>query len=156
MAGKYHFSRDVVFNENTPGHLSPHCGLSMNHALLPPSSVISNPFPTHDQQCNLNIPHLTPTKISLPDPLGLQLTHFQNLLNTTMTNLSISLNTAYDITPPPSPDLHTHYSSLFHEFFLSAPPSFLCNCSWNLSKPPNSYHEAVTHLDNAAWLDAMQ
>jgi hypothetical protein len=31
LAGKYHFSRDVVFNETTPGHLSPSRGLVTNH-----------------------------------------------------------------------------------------------------------------------------
>jgi hypothetical protein len=71
-------------------------------------------------------------------------------------NLSIALNTVHNITPPSSPDPYTIHSSIFQDCFLSAPPSFLRARSWDLSKPPNPYHEATTRLDSATWLAAMQ
>jgi hypothetical protein len=127
MAGKYHFSRDVVFNENTPGHLSPRRGLSTNHALLPPSSIIPASPSVHDRQHTPTVPHTTPTPLPLPDITNTIQT--RNLITRTtrsMTdslpkptrhyndidtvNLSISLNAAYDITPPPSPNPHTCHS----------------------------------------------
>ena len=52
-------------------------------------------------------------------------------------------------------DSYNHYSTLLHDCFLSAPLPFLCNCSWDLSKLPNSYHAATTHPDNAMWLAVM-
>jgi hypothetical protein len=61
MAGKYHFSRDVVFNENTPGHLSPQRGHPTNHALLPPPSIIpESPSAHHDHHSSPSLPHTTP------------------------------------------------------------------------------------------------
>ena len=72
-------------------------------------------------------------------------------------SLLISLDTLDDITPPSSPDLSTStYSSLYQDCFLSAPPTFLRGRSWDLSKPPNSYHEATLRSDNAIWLSAMR
>ena len=45
-------------------------------------------------------------------------------------------------------ELSLNHTSLLNECFLSAPLPFLRNRSWDLSKPPNSYHEAATRLDN--------
>ena len=85
---------------------------------------------------------------SLPKPMR----HYNDIDSV---NLSISLNTVFDISPTPTPDPSTQYSSLLHDCFFSAPPLFLRNRSWDLSKPPNSYHEATTCPDNAAWLAAI-
>src|SRR6202522_875307 len=71
-------------------------------------------------------------------------------------NLSISLNAIHTITPPSSPDPYTLHSSIFYDCFLSAPPTFLRARSWDLSKPPNSYHEATMRPDSTTWLAAMQ
>lgn len=71
-------------------------------------------------------------------------------------NLLISLNNIYDITPPPSPNTSPTHTSLFHDCFLSAPPPFLHRCSWDLTKPPNSYHEATLRSDSSVWYSPMQ
>ena len=175
MAGKYHFSRDVAFNENTPGHLSPRRGLPTNHAFLPTSSTIPNspPDSTSNLQHTPSVPHTTPNPLPLPDITNTIQTRnlitratqtttnslpkpTQHYNDIDIVNLSISLNTTYDITPPLSPNPHNHHTSLLHDCFLSAPPSFLHNHSWDLSKPPNSYHEATTCPNNATWMAAMQ
>ena len=173
LVGKYHFSRDVVFNEATPGHLSLNRGLPINHDLLPPPSLLPSP-PSLSSTPSVSIPHTLPTH--LPTPTLTNVLHNRNqLLRTTRShtnslpskpfrhyndidpiNLFISLNTVLNITPPTTPDPSLLHTSLLHECFLSAPLPFLRNCSWDLSKPPNSYHEALNRPDNSVWLAAMQ
>ena len=46
--------------------------------------------------------------------------------------------------------------TLYEHSFLSAPPPFIRTQSYDLSKPPNSYHEALNRPDNSVWLAAMQ
>ena len=173
LSGKYHFSRDVILNETTPGHLSPNCGFPINHALLPPPSLIDNTHSPPDSPSPPSIPHITP--IPLPAPTLVDIFHNRNqMIRTTHfttnslpkpsrhyndidpVNLLISLNAAYDITPPTTPDLPNTHTSLFNECFLSAPFPFLCNRSWDLNKTPNSYHEAINWSDSPVWLAAMQ
>jgi hypothetical protein len=174
MAGKYHFSRDVIFNENIPGHLSPHRGLPINQALLPQPSIL--PHPPNEPLPTSSPPHTTPNPLSsptIPDILNARNTIIQSTHSTRSTtnslpkpskhyndidslSLFISLNTIDDITPPPSPDPSSNHTSLYHDCFLSAPYPFLRNRSWDLTKPPNSYNEAITRPDNAVWHAAMQ
>ena len=171
MAGRYHFSRDVVFNESVPGHLSPKRGLPLNLSLLPPPSQLipdsSAPEPStgtpHSPPTPLPSPSITDivntrdlitratrsTTNSLPKPSR----HYNDLASV---NLLISLNTAYDITPPSTPDISTTHTSLLHDCFLSAPPPFLHHRSWDLTKPPNSYHEATLRSDHSIWHSAMR
>ena len=173
LAGKYHFSRDVVFNEKTPGHLSPTRGTLIDHALLPPPSLITPPSPTPRTSIPSVAPHTTTTP--LPSPTLAHVLHNRDVIaraTRSKTNslpksirhyndidpisLFISLNAAHDISPPTSPDLSTEYTSLYNECFLSSPLPFLRNRSWDLSKPPNSYHEATNRPDSSVWLAAMQ
>ena len=63
LAGKYHFSRDVVFNENVPGHLSPNRGLPLNEALLPPPSLLPHPIHEHHSPLSSSPPHTTPKSL---------------------------------------------------------------------------------------------
>ena len=67
-----------------------------------------------------------------------------------------SLHTIHTITPPSSPDPTTSHTHPLNECFLSTPFPFLRNQSWDLTKPPNSYHEATARLDSDIWLAAMQ
>ena len=61
LAGKYFFSRDVVFNETVPGHLSPTRGQPVDLSLLPPPSLLPQPLPPSN---NLSTtPLTTPTII---------------------------------------------------------------------------------------------
>ena len=165
LAGKYFFSRDVVFNENVPGHLSPTRGRHIDLSLLPPPSLTSQSIPHSDN--STVVPLTTPSAI--PAPSIPTIVHNRNLitrLTRSTTNslpkpsrhyndidsisLLISLDTLLAISPPPSP-ITTH-SSLYRDCFLSAPPTFLRNRPWDLSKPPNSYHEATVRSDKANWL----
>ena len=66
LGGKYHFSRDVVFNKNTPGHLSPTRGTLTNHALLPPPSLITIPSTPPDTHSLSDTPHTTPNPLPTP------------------------------------------------------------------------------------------
>src|SRR5271168_4173664 len=70
MAGKYHFSPDVIFNESVPGQLSPLCGQSINHTLLPPPSLILPPV--HEHHSDSPRPHTALNPLpspTLPDIL---------------------------------------------------------------------------------------
>lgn len=174
MAGRYHFSRDVVFNENTPGHLSPRRGHPTNHDLLPQPSILpDSSSPNQNSIHNTSNPHTAVNPLPAPNiadviharDLTTRITRSStdSLPKTTrhrndidFVNLSISLNDIYTITPPTTPDLSAQHSSLLHDCFLSAPLPFLRNRSWDLSKPPNSYHEATTRPDNTAWMMAMR
>jgi hypothetical protein len=54
-------------------------------------------------------------------------------------------------------DLSSHdLDLLFDQSFLSAPPAYLRTRLYDLSKPPNSYHEAIHRPDKGVWLAAMQ
>jgi hypothetical protein len=168
LAGKYHFSRDVIFNESVPGHLSPRRGQSLDHALLPPPSIL--PQSAHDHSSPSSLPHTTPNP--LPSPTLPEVLYTRNAITRSTTNslpkpvrhyndidslsLLVSLNTLHDITPSSSPDPSYTHTLLLNECFLSAPYPFLRNRSWNLNQPPNSYNEAVARPDSAVWLAAMQ
>jgi Reverse transcriptase (RNA-dependent DNA polymerase) len=185
LKGRYHFSRDVVFNESIPGHLSPRRGNPIDFARLPPASIIPHdhshpvaPLPPE------SLPHTTLTSLPTPsfvdavqdrdmvidnrnqratrsttNSLPPQRRHYNdievismfvslNKINAFLTD-PISTNVVYD-PPPTDPDL------LYDQCFLTAPPSFLRARPYDLSKPPNSYHEAVSRPDKPVWLAAMQ
>ena len=91
LAGKYHFSRDVVFNETTPGHLSPNRGHPTNLALLPPPSLVSTPSSTTETLSMLDQPHSRPNP--LPTPLLTDVLNTQNLLARTTRSSTNSLPT---------------------------------------------------------------
>jgi hypothetical protein len=173
LAGKYQFTRDAVFNEATPGHLSPARGLPTNHALLPPPSLLpSSTSPPEALHPHIT-PHLEPTP--LPVPALADVFQTRDLL-TRMTrsstnslprpsrhyndiepiSLLISLNYAHEITPPSTPDLFPPNTSLLDNCLLSAPLPFLRNHRYDLNKPPNSYHEAITRPDSTVWFAAMK
>ena len=171
LAGKYYFSRDIVFNENVPGHLSPTRGLPIDLSLLPPPSLI--PHLSTPPNNITEAPLTTPTSIPAPSiPTIINNRDLITRVTRSSTNslpkpsrhsndidsisLLISLDTIHSITPPSSPNLpNTTYTSLYQDCFLTAPPTFLRNRSWDLSKPPNSYHEATVCSDNTIWLSAM-
>ena len=162
-----------MFNENTPRHLSPTRGAVTNHAHLPPPSLIPNPSLSPDSHSTLNTPHtalnllpipslteiitnrdlITRTTRSTSNSLPKTSRHYNDIDPIT---LFISLNAAHDISPPSTPDIALEHTSLLHDCFLSAPLPFLRIRSWDLSKPPVSYHEATSRPDLTVWLAAMQ
>ena len=172
LAGKYHFSRDIVFNVMTPGHLSPVRGTQSSHISLPPPSLIPT-SPSSPDITPSAAPHINPNP--LPSPSLADVLQTRNLIMRTTrsaTNslpkqsrhyndieplgLFISLTLAHNITPSPTPDFPRTHTSLLNDCFLSAPLSFLRNHSYNLNKPPYSYHEAITRPDNTVWLAGMK
>ena len=89
LAGKYHFSRDIIFNETTPGHLSPTYGLPTDHTLLPSPSLI----PTSSSSSNIPqssvIPYATPNP--LPTPTLADVFQTRNLITRTTRSTTNSL-----------------------------------------------------------------
>src|SRR6202522_2721330 len=173
LTGKYHFTRDAVFNETIPGHLSPTCGLPTDHNLLPPPSVIPIPPSSPDILHSSTTPHTNLTL--LPIPVLADIFQTRNLIARTTrsstnslpkpsrhyndiepVSLLISLNHAHELTPTSTPKLLFPHTSLIDNCFLSAPLPFLRNHPYDLNKPPNSYHEAITRPDNTVWFAAMK
>jgi Reverse transcriptase (RNA-dependent DNA polymerase) len=186
LRGKYHFSRDVVFNESIPGHLSPSRGNPIDFDRLPPASIIPE---DHTQSNDLPFPPSLPYTISNPLPIpsvadtirGRDMMlddQYQRVTRSTtnslpptrrhyndldIVNMFVSINEIDTFIPPPT-SYHTIHElpspelDLLHEqCFLTAPPSFIrTSRAYDLSKPPNSYHEAISRPDKTVWLAAMQ
>jgi hypothetical protein len=183
LKGKYFFSRDVIFNESIPGHLSPNRGSPIDSSSLPPPSIITNnstlsPSTTKEQlpstPSTSYTPLYTPTiadtihnrntithsldrrvtrndTSSLPQPRR----HYNDI--DTITSF-IAIN--HMTTPnehPPYPSSITNHSDLLDFSFLSIPlPSFPLRSSFDLTKPPNTYSEAMRRPDKDTWMLAMK
>ena len=175
LHGKYFFSRDVIFNESVFGHLSPHRGVPVDFASLPSPSTIPNDDPSKTlpvpstskphtsitplyhptlsdtiRNCNVIVnartQRITRTSTnSLPKPQ-----HHYNDIHTITSFISIN--------DAPSPDLspHTNYHDLFNFSFLSSPLPFFRPHIADLSKPPNTYHDALLRSDKDVWILAMK
>jgi hypothetical protein len=167
LHGKYLFSRDVIFNESIPGHLSPHCGNYVDFSLLPPPSIIQDidsneptlttpaqqpstsitPLyhPTlsdmiHDRDTILKVSTECITRTdtnSLPKPRR----HYNDIQ--TITSF-ISINDSPPIDLSPHSFENTNYHDLLSYSFLSSPLPFYQPRTINLSKPPNTYHKAMS------------
>ena len=185
LKGKYHFSRDVVFNESVPGHLSPRRGDPIDFERLPPASIIPE---DHTQSTipipSLTLPYTTPTPLPTPsladtlnnrdmiineqsqrktrsatNSLPLPERHYNDIQTI---NMFVSINeidtylttNSNNDTISDSPSID--FTTLYENCFLSAPPPFIRNRPYDLSKPPNSYHEAIKRPDKDVWLAAMQ
>ena len=134
------------------------------HTSLPPTATIPLPTPSivetirhrdvaladHSQRATRSSTH------SLPLPKR----HYNDI---EVVNMFISLNeiNAFMATSAFSHTAQLDLSSLdldllFDQSFLSAPPAYLRTRFYDLSKPPNSYHEAIHRPDKGVWLAAMQ
>jgi hypothetical protein len=170
LRGKYFFSRDVIFNESVPGHLSPRRGIPVDFASLPPSSTIPDNDPTTSPSLPPDLkPHasITPlyhptlsdtirnrdiivdacnqritrtTSNSLPKPQ-----HHYNDIHTITSFISLN--------DTPSPNIyphsfdHTNHHDLFTSSFLSSPLPCFRPRTIDLTKPPNTYREALLRPD---------
>jgi hypothetical protein len=172
LKGKYHFSRDVIFNESVSGHLSPHRGNQVDFDQLPAASVIpedhlqsniaplstpkphttSIPFPTPslaDTIRNRDIAiaeHSQRATRSSTNSLPPMRRHYNDIETI---NMFVYLNEldAFLVTSPLSKIIHNSsndLSLLCDQSFLTVPPSFLQTRPPDLSRPPNSYHEAIS------------
>ena len=96
---------------------------------------------------------------STTNSLPLPVRHYSNLQTINMfvsineINTFLTTNSNND-TIPDSPSID--FNTLYENCFLSAPPPFIRNRPCDLSKPPNSYHEAIKRPDKDVWLAAMQ
>ena len=179
LQGKYLFSCDVVFNASVPGNLSPHCGIPIDFASLPPPSIASEAnsnsilplapnqqpstsyTPLHlptlsDTICDHDVIINTCTQCTTQTDTGpLPKTKHQYNDIHTITSF-ISINNI----PPHDHSLHsfehTSYHNLFNLCFISSQlPSFLHHIT-DLLKPPNTYHEALSRPDKDVWISTMK
>ena len=104
LSGKYHFSRDIIFNEATPGHLSPTRGLLTTPTSLPPPSLIPNSQTSNEPPTSLPIPQ--PTQTPLLTPSIADILHNRNLMTRTTPGF-----------------LHCPYHPPLRLFSLCSPPS---------------------------------
>ena len=176
LHGKYHFSRDVIFNELTPGRLS---SLRTNTS-LPISSSPSSTTPSSTTHSSLSSSPTPPSPrpvrtiqrttkgqvfadtIRLHDEcLALKhggAPHPQQSLSAISDFVSLSI--ADDIlNTEPAIDLASlEQASLNSYCFLTSLDHlrFQRPISFDLRKPPESYHEALARPDSEVWLAAMR
>lgn len=153
------------FNQLPPASIVPDDHISLTNLLPPPSTPHTSPTPiptpslvdaVRDRDLILAGRSQRTTRAatgSLPASR-----HHYNDIETI--NMFVSIN-EIDVFLATSPDithdsLHNDPNFLYDHCFLSAPPFFLRPRSFDLSKPPNSYHEAINRPDKAVWLAAMQ
>ncbi|KAF9002598.1 hypothetical protein BDZ89DRAFT_1026805 [Hymenopellis radicata] len=164
LKGAYHTVNHVIFNESSPGKLSSK------------SSFLDVPFQTPDTDGNLLIALQKP-KCSLKNDLSptgliaLQAGYQETL------DLLQSTRFLHTSLPLPSPSIIADFSALFcleqilptqddtfeslkAEYVTPYPTAFLSfNSSkprtWDLSKPPATYHEALARPDSDRWKVAM-
>ena len=179
LKGKYHFTRDAIFNESVPGHLSPHRGGPLNLNNLPTPSIVPDNL---DHPLILPNPNSLPctTPIPLPTPTIADTIHDRDIMATDRyqrvtrsstsslpptrrhyndietVNMFISLNELDTFLFSPGQPEPSNPNLLYEQCFLSAPPSYVRTQSFDLSKPPSSYHEALNRPDKSLWLAAMQ
>jgi len=164
---KYHFSCDVISNELIPGHLSPSrlAPSSSSPPPLPLSSLLSSspPPPPHPVQA---IQHTTKGQtfaesIHLHDErLALKqggAPHPQQSLSAISDFVYLSIADEILITEPAIDMGSYEHDSLSTYCFLTSIDRlhFQHPLSFDLCKPPESYHEALAHPDSAVWLAAM-
>lgn len=170
LHGKYFFSRDVIFNESVPGHLSPHCGIPVDIVSLPPSSIIMNdnttisPLITGTHQLNtsttsLYYPTLTNTICDCDTIINTHTKHTTRSQTNSLPKPNHHYNDIHTITsliaindnPPTNLSPHSFENTTYHDLpniaFLSSPPSSFRYHLPNLSKPPNTYHEVLSRPD---------
>ena len=165
-----HFSRDVVFNESVPGHLSgsPRTFSSPSSTSLIPSSSSSSTVPpisprlrvrtaagqvfadtiaARDRALALRRSRVSPDDSARP-PLSL--------------SAILDFVSLADFASLPSPistwSLDEEASTVINSFCLLShadPDRFLRARPFDLSKPPESYHEARARPDAAVWREAM-
>jgi hypothetical protein len=167
LKGAYHFSRDVIFNESVPGRLPGRLSSHSSSTIPPssPSSTISPPGRATRTRTRTPAGQaftdaikardlaLAVRRSKQPDqggaPISLHaIVDFASLL-------------AYDSWPDSIPtwSLDTEVSLLFTAYgFLSHSPSNYLRAprTYDLMKPPDSYHEACARPDTSVWHAAME
>ena len=161
LNGKLFFSRDVIFNESVPGHLSPPRGHSLHGStsILPqtdhilcshpkPSVLIAEIISDRDERLleQSIMPHPQQTLDSISAFIAL------NTFNTFFASLPVSAEIAMVSIPkninPPTP-----------EYCFSSTPQYPFRFriqDYNPDKAPDSYNKAMARPDRDIWMAAMQ
>jgi hypothetical protein len=151
LNGKLFFSRDVIFNESVPGHLSP----PRNRPAIAPTNTPSPPttdrvLRSHPKPLSL----IAEIIMDRDERLSTQsmMIHPQQSLESI--SAFITYNELNSFLLPHSVPTH---STLEHSF-LSTPryPFRFRIQDYNPDKAPDSYNEAIARPDKDVWLAAMQ
>ncbi len=164
LKGKYHFARDVEFDEDTPSKLS-----SKHKMMDPPSNI-----PSDDSLPNDFPPPSSPNPIRTVKPTKKGLVWQQQLLATKQPAAQRCRTPAVRAAVDAAALVVAHSVALPDEYFsldlldswvaTSHPTVFLTHALpyhssaphiWDLSKPPATYQEAVAHSDRDKWLAVM-
>jgi len=151
LNGKFFFSRDVIFNESVPSHLSPH-----RNRLTVASTDTPLPQTTDRVLCSHTKPLSLIAEIILDRDRRL---FTQSLIPHPQQSLdSISAFITYNEINSLLPSESTLAPPTLEYSLLSTPhyPFRFCVQDYDPDKAPDSYNEAIARPDKDVWLAAMQ
>ena len=161
LQGKYHFSRDVIFNESVPGHLAPICKIDGSTSSSSDPPVVStcpmhNINPTSKGQAFAEAIHVHDKHLAsrqLPKPV-----HRQQEANVIEDFVSLSI--MGDLLSADFVDdlASCEQDTVINYCLLTSLDShrFTHPCVFDLSKALKSYYEAISCPDADVWKAAMQ
>ena len=173
LKGTYHFSRDIVFNESVPGHLSPVQSATVAQDVSPSSRPVRSRLRTTGGQAFADIIHARDVALASRRARRVAATNVQDsggdLPLSLLTILDFVSFVAIDSFPDSVPALSLDsfsfppfisfdfisysFLSTSSDRYLRAPVHFT---TVDLLRPPESYHEACSRPDASVWHAAME
>ncbi|SJL16752.1 uncharacterized protein ARMOST_20281 [Armillaria ostoyae] len=156
LAGKYHFSRDVEFNENTPGRLSSKRRSEFDLAIKS-NTHIDDPNDDTAPTLLKRIIKPTPKMAAMKDKPNVG-----NILPRLQTDDAAAAFAAYFFAESITSDLDSPQTS---ESIISSNPHAMLSYHasrhlkpkvWDLTKPPLTYKEAMSRPDHDLWQVAIE